>query len=444
MALRRALRLLPVPTDERGRQRHEWLHHFYQRRDGQPAWTGVRGVRARADELLAELDVTAAHGLDPEAYGRTQLRAAVARLRTRPDAFDPESAAAVDIGLTAAFLACADDLRRGAVDPASISVSWQVGRPAADLSGLLATAISLDRIGANLRRLAPSGLEYRRLQKALAELPPGAGTGARLRANLERWRWLPRDMGSRYLLVRIADFELDYVVDGARQTHRVIVGEPYRQTPQFASEVTHVVVHPAWHVPPRIADEELTPGLEHRGSGRAARLAQQGFEAWAYRGTRVALDSLSWEPDLGFSSKYRLLQRPGGSNPLGRLKLDLINPFSIYLHDTPGAALFTRSQRDLSHGCVRVEGIIELVRLLLAPAPTRRRRFDQMLASGETGRVDLLEPVPVYFMYWTVSVTPSGQIRYTEDLYDVDARLLLALSRATGTRHWLDAPLRGS
>lgn len=442
VALRRALRLVPVPVDERGRQRHEWLQHFYQRRGGQPAWTGVRGVRARADELLDELDDTAAHGLDPEAYGRTELHAAVARLRARPNDFDPESAAAVDIGLTTAFLACADDLRRGAVDPASITVSWQVRRPATDLSGLLATAISLGQVGVNLRRLAPSGLEYRRLQQALAGLTAGARAADGLRANLERWRWLPRDLGSRYLLVRIADFELDYVVDGARQTHRVIVGEPYRQTPQFASEVTHVVVHPSWHVPPRISDEELAPGPI--GAERSSTLTQQGFEAWTHGNLRVHLDSLDWDRAAGFSSRYRLVQRPGGSNPLGRIKLDLVNPFAIYLHDTPGSTLFTRADRDLSHGCVRVEGIVELVRQLLESSPGRRRRFDRLLAAGETGRVYLPEPLPAYILYWTVSVTPSGQIRSTEDLYDVDARLLRALNQATGARHWVHAQLRGS
>jgi len=436
VAVRRALRGLSEPADRRGRQRDAWLRSFYQRRDGQPAWTGLHGVHARADELLAELAGARNHGLDADIYGHPDLRSAVTRLRADRDA-SPARAARLDIGLTAAFLAYADDLRRGAVDPSTISISWQVRRPPADLSGLLATAIGLDQVGVNLRRLAPMGVEYRRLQQALEGLAVGTDGEDRLRANLERWRWLPRDLGSRYLLVRIADFELDYVVDGRRQMHRVIVGERYRQTPQFASEVTHVVVHPSWHVPPRISDEELAIGLTD--GGRALSLRQRGFEAWTHAGKKANLDSLVWDRASGFSSKYRFVQRPGGSNPLGRVKLDLLNPFAIYLHDTPGTDLFSSQARDLSHGCVRVEGIVELVEQLLASSPSGRRRFDRLLAAGETGRIDLPVPLPTYILYWTASVAPDGQIRATEDLYDVDTRLLRALNQAEGARHWVDA-----
>ncbi|MDA0336932.1 MAG: L,D-transpeptidase family protein [bacterium] len=441
-ALHRLLQQLPAPEEERARQRDIWLRHFYQRRDGQPAWTGADGVHARADEVLLELDNAWLHGLNPEAYGRTPLRGAVTALRVG-SSHDAAAAAAVDVGLTAAFLALADDLRRGAVDPAAVSVSWGVRRSSTDLSGLLATAISLDQVGINLRRLAPASPEYRRLQRALVEAVGGtaedqAPSAELLRANLERWRWLPRDLGPQYLLVRIAEFELDLVNNGQRQTRRVIVGEPYRQTPQFASEVTHVVVHPPWRVPPRIADEELAPGLDpERGAVRLGALRQEGFEAWNYAGQPVALDSLRWVSTDGFSSKYRLEQRPGGSNPLGKVKLELENPFSIYLHDTPGAGLFTRLGRDLSHGCVRVEGIVDLVRQLLQSSTSAARQFEVLLASAETGRVELPTPVPVYLLYWTVSVTAAGEIHAATDLYDVDRRLLEVLQQAAGAAWWL-------
>ncbi len=446
-ALHRLLYQLPTPDEGRARQRHTWLRRFYQWRDEQPAWTGVSGVHARADELLLELDNAWRHGLNPETYGRTPLRLAVTALRVG-SIHDAAAAAAVDVGLTAAFLALADDLRRGAVDPTAASISWGVRRPSTDLSGLLETAISLDQVGINLRRLAPTSPEYRRLQRALVEsagkTPEDQAPSVELLcANLERWRWLPRDLGRQYLLVRIADFELDLVSNGQRQTRRVIVGEPYRQTPQFASEVTHVVVHPPWRVPSRIADEELAPGLDpERGALRLGALQQQGFEAWNHAGQRVALDSLRWVSTDGFSSKYRLEQRPGGSNPLGRIKLELENPFSIYLHDTPGAGLFTKLGRDLSHGCVRVEEIVDLVRQLLRSSTTAARQFEALLASAETGRVELPTPVPVYLLYWTVSVTPAGEIRAASDLYDVDRRLLEALRQTPGAGPWLAPMLR--
>lgn len=430
-SLRQLLRAGPGDVDPRGRQRADWLQRFYARRQGTPAWLSRHGVHARADELLAEIGVVYRHGLDPEDYGHTQLADVVAQ--ARQISLPADVLGRLDLGLTAAFLALADDLRRGAVDPTDLGVSWGVRRPPADLSGLLATAIALDGVGVNLRRLGPASPAYRSLQQALADNPAKA---PKLQANLERWRWLPRDFGRRYLLVRIADFELDLVRNGQSQTHRVIVGEPFRQTPQFASEITNIVVHPPWNVPARIADEELAPALDRRrGATGAQNLQAQGFEAFSHRGTPVALDSLTW--DSGLSTKYRLRQRPGGSNPLGRIKLDLINPFSVYLHDTPAKVLFSRSARDLSHGCVRVEHMVDLVRQLLQGTPAGRRRFDRLLLADRTARVDLPEPVPVYLLYWTASVTPAGDIRYSDDLYDADRRLLAALRRSQGARPWL-------
>ncbi|MBT6149870.1 MAG: L,D-transpeptidase family protein, partial [Gemmatimonadetes bacterium] len=193
---------------------------------------------------------------------------------------------------------------------------------------------------------------------------------------------------------------------------------------------------------PSWLDEELAPRLDRRlGSADLIGMQQQGFEAFTHAGARVSLDSLSWPPAAGFSSMYRLIQRPGAHNPLGRVKFDLDNPFAIYLHDTPAAGLFSRSARDLSHGCVRVDGIVDLVGQLLTTSALAGERFARLLASGETGRVDLPTPLPVYLLYWTASVTGGGEIRITADLYDVDRRLLEALQAVAGARHWLAAPI---
>jgi murein L,D-transpeptidase YcbB/YkuD len=419
-----ALRHLPADGSRRA-ARSAWLRRFYAARDDRPAWVTRGGVHARADDLLAELDGASAHGLDPQRYGATLLREAVNRRR----AGQVVDGAGLDVALSAAFLALADDLRRGAVDPATAIDSWQVSRPPTDLSGLLATAISLDRVGATLRQMAPGHPQYRRLQQALATTT--ADSAAALRANLERWRWLPRDLGSRYLLVRIADFEVDLVIDGRRETHRAIVGEPYRQTPQFASEVTGVSVHPSWYVPPRIADEELAPLLRADPQGLAAR----GFHVVGPCGTPVPADEASWPAGTPLSATYRLVQAPGGGNPLGRVKLVMENPFAVFLHDTPAAGLFDAEDRSRSHGCVRVEGVVDMVERLLPPV--RRARFQRLLADGETGWVGLERPVPVYLLYWTVSVTPDGRLRRAEDLYGVDEPLLRALQRSPGALPWL-------
>lgn len=424
---------------ERGRERAAWLRAFYERRGGAPAWTGPRGVLGRADELLVALGGADAHGLRGEAYGVVSLRAAVAARRTRPDPGFGPAQAALDVGLTAAFLAYADDLRRGAVDPATVTESWHVRRGTADLSGLLATAIAVNEVGPTLQRLAPQGLEYRRLQEALATaLDPERAD--RLRANLERWRWLPRDLGDRYLLVRIADFELDFVEDGVGATRRVIVGQPFRQTPTFASQITHVIANPPWYVPASIAAEELVPALR-ADKDHLATLDMEVYDTRADGAARVLPDTVDWgQSGAPVDGRYRFVQRPGPANPLGRVKFVLPNPFAVYLHDTPGTGLFARGARDLSHGCVRVEGAVALARALLQDDPTRLDSFEALLTSGETGRVDLPEPVATYVVYWTASVAPDGQVRFADDLYDADARLLEALDAAVGAGPNRDVP----
>lgn len=414
-------------TEGRQRQRSTWLRRFYAARQYQPAWIVGGNAHARVDELLAQVRDAQVHGLEPEHYGSSALQALVSALRQGK----PVPSAALDVALSAAFVSLADDLQRGAIDPTETIDSWHVPVSEVDLSGLLATAIDLHQVGATLRRLAPSHGGYRRLQQALQEEP--AERHPTLRANMERWRWLPRDLGSRYILVRIADFEVDAVIDGQVRTYRAIVGEPYRQTPQFASTATHIVVHPSWHVPSRIADEELAPALR----SDPAAFAASGFDILTHAGESIPADQVSWKGD--FSSSYRLVQQPGPGNPLGRLKLDMMNPFAVFLHDTPYAGLFDRVQRDLSHGCVRVEGFADLVEGLLQSAPSLRRQLRQQLQAGQSGRIRLPAPVPVYLLYWTAGPTPAGDIRYAPDPYGIDSPVLRALGKVSGATPWVVA-----
>ena len=215
-------------------------------------------------------------------------------------------------------------------------------------------------------------------------------------------------------------------------TRRVIVGEPFRQTPQFAGHITHVVVHPSWHVPPSIAAEEILPLL---------RAAPESFaddiEVWTTGplSRRIAAGSVDWSQEAAQAPGHRFVQRPGPRNPLGRVKFLLPNPFAVFLHDTPGTGLFERQDRDLSHGCVRVEGAVDLARTLLDDRA--RVRFEALLAATDTGTVELPEPLATYVIYWTVSVTATGEVHFLRDAYDADRRLLEALDNGTGARPWV-------
>ncbi|MFH1572239.1 MAG: L,D-transpeptidase family protein [Gemmatimonadota bacterium] len=272
--------------------------------------------------------------------------------------------------------------------------------------------------------LARSGRVDEATAAALGVSP--SARAAQLAANLERWRWLPHDLGSRYVLVRIAEYELGVVEDGLRVMHsRVVVGEPYRQTPTFGSRITEVTLNPAWYIPDRIAREETLPQLQ----ADAAAAERLGIRVWPVAGDSVApvTGVLDWSTLSPADFPYHLMQLPGPANALGRVKFTLPNPFQVYLHDTPNTGVFAARQRDRSHGCIRVEGARELAAYLLAGEGWDGDRLRAAWDSGRTQVIRLTRPLPVYILYWTAWVAADGEVNFRRDLYDADQRLMQAL-----------------
>lgn len=250
-----------------------------------------------------------------------------------------------------------------------------------------------------------------------------------LRVNLERWRWLPDDLGARHIEVNIAGFSVD-LVDGGAPTLRLrgIVGTEYTQTPSFSGLVRYLVLAPTWNVPPNIAVREEFP-LIRRDRGR---LAAEGFTL-IDRGTGAVTppDSVDWEQTPAeLSRRYRLRQEPGERNALGRVKFMFPNEHDVYLHDTPGRALFSRAVRSFSHGCIRVERPLELAAALLADRPEwTPGRLAEVADGGRETTVVLGAPVPVHLLYWTAWVdAETGLVHYRRDLYGRDARVAAALA----------------
>jgi murein L,D-transpeptidase YcbB/YkuD len=249
---------------------------------------------------------------------------------------------------------------------------------------------------------------------------------AQLELNLERWRWLPHTLGSRYILVRIADFELDVVEDEEVElTMRVIVGKPYTRTPVFTSALTHLVLNPYWRIPHSISVNEILPLIERD----PYYLERNGIQAVASIDQGVSGDSRS-EVNLEAvrKGKTMLVQSPGRTNPLGRLKFVLPNPYSIYLHDTPVGGLFDRRSRDFSHGCIRLERSIDLATYLLGNhGDWPRAEIERALDSGENVQIYLSDSVPVFLLYWTAWVDDEGRAQFRQDIYQSDTELNRAL-----------------
>lgn len=246
--------------------------------------------------------------------------------------------------------------------------------------------------------------------------------------NMERWRWLPRDFGERYIKVNIAGFEL-YVIenDQTLMTMRVVVGKRFWYTPVFSAEMTYLVLNPYWNIPDTILIEDLLPKIQ----GDPEYLSKNNIkvlQTWGDRGKETDPKTIDWANVKEGSFAYRLRQDPGPINPLGRVKFMFPNEFNVYLHDTPYRAHFARTKRDFSHGCIRVERPVDLAEYVLASDPGwTRKRIRAALGRNATQNVTLPRPIPVYILYFTAWFDPDGTVQFRDDVYGRDRALDEAL-----------------
>ncbi len=264
----------------------------------------------------------------------------------------------------------------------------------------------------------------------LAALNITAGERARqIELNLERWRWLPQTLGQRYVIVNIANFELDVVEAGQTVlTMRAVVGRPYRRTPVLSDSLTYLVFSPYWQVPRNLAVEDLLPQIK-RDSTYLSRQQIKVFAPGA-DGLPQEIDpkTIDWSRVTAQNFDFRLRQEPGPANALGRVKFMFPNRFNVYLHDTPARDLFGKTSRDFSSGCIRLEKPIELAEYLLRSDPAWPR--DKILEAANRRveqTVRLPRPIPIHLLYWTAWVAQDGSIQFRNDVYGRDPLLDQAL-----------------
>jgi murein L,D-transpeptidase YcbB/YkuD len=262
--------------------------------------------------------------------------------------------------------------------------------------------------------------------KTLAALNvPAVERVAQIRANLERWRWMPRSGPRRRIGVNTAAAELE-AFDGNEVVLRskVIVGDRRHPTPLLMATVIAVTVNPPWNVPPSIARNEILPRVRKDPSYLRS---QSMVLLNGPRGDPYG-DSVNWRATSSIRFPYRFQQLPGPKNSLGALKLELPNRFDVYLHDTPAKGLFARSDRTLSHGCVRVDQILAVAAFALGgDAEQSRSMLVAEIAAGKTHTIPLATPLRIYLGYWTASVGADGEMAFREDIYGRDAALLAHL-----------------
>ncbi len=282
---------------------------------------------------------------------------------------------------------------------------WNIdGAPSdSELRDGLARALSAGQLDLYLRSIRPSHPHYAKLKEALAT-ETNSDRRAVIAANLSRWRWLPANLGQRYLLVNIAAQELTLWEQGeVTQSWRVIVGKPHTRTPVFTTEVSGVVLNPWWEIPSSIAAEGIASFV--RRSPSAARARGYIFQNGRYR------------------------QMPGDNNALGRMKLVMPNPYSVFLHDTSNRELFSEERRFFSHGCIRVDSAVSFAATLLARDDWDLEAVERAIATGETQTVALSARIPLYVTYFTAEPHPLGGVRFFEDTYQRDPRVISASGR---------------
>jgi L,D-transpeptidase YcbB len=242
--------------------------------------------------------------------------------------------------------------------------------------------------------------------------------------NLERWRWLPADLGERHVLVNIPEYRLEVWDRGkVPVSMRIVVGKKNTPTPIFNDDMTHIVFSPYWNLPPDIVKNETIP----QALRDPASLQRMNMEVLDKSGSPVDPASI----DADNVGEYRFRQRPGSSNALGFVKFMFPNQYNVYLHDTPSDSLFARAVRSFSHGCVRLEQPEQLAQYVLADQPEwTQERIREAMHSGQEKTVKLTGPLPVYLGYWTARISADGIMQFRDDLYGIDARQLTVLGSA--------------
>lgn len=254
----------------------------------------------------------------------------------------------------------------------------------------------------------------------------GVDRKSQLIVNLERWRWMPKDLGAFHIFANIPEYRV-YVKKDDKVTHttRVVVGKTKHKTVAFSDEMEHFVVNPSWGVPQSIIKNEMLPSARSNPSY----FSRKGYHVFArIRGKtrRVDPNRVNWRRVS--ASQISVRQPPGARNALGQIKFMFPNKHAIYMHDTPSKSLFKRDSRAFSHGCVRIHNPMEFADAILANEPKWNSTRIKKLVGGKEATVNFNEHIPVHIAYFTTTVKEDGSLNYLADVYGHDRKMVKALN----------------
>jgi murein L,D-transpeptidase YcbB/YkuD len=413
------------------------VSQFYERRNYSPIWVSATGANPRARDAIGFLRNVAADGLDPADYPIPEFGA------------DEEKLAEAELALSAAVVRFARHASTGRVAFSRVSGSIYFEQRGPEADEILNKVSSGDSTVAALEAFHPQAAEYKALKKQLAVLrapvpdaqpkpaaqekgdgPKAAANAPRTKkarakraetnsaqthqtkidsviANMERWRWMPHDLGVNYVMVNIPNYTLAVRHDGQEVwSTRIVVGKPGEQaTPLISETMKSITVNPTWNVPPSIIRNEYLPALSRDPN------------ALARKGLKMGRNS---------DGSIRVFQPPGERNALGRIRFNFPNRFLVYHHDTPNKNLFAKPERAFSHGCMRVQNPEQYAEVLLRLSQPEDNFTSARVRSyfGDKERnISLKRPLQVHLSYQTAFVDAAGKLQTRRDIYGLDAEI---------------------
>jgi murein L,D-transpeptidase YcbB/YkuD len=426
-----------VGGDDEGSHVWQEERRFYKQTGYQLAWSNGSRPNSRMDSLVTAIRAADQEGLEPSDFGADEIAA------YRQSTFDATRAAEIDLRCTYAYLRYGWQLTHGTIDPEDVDPQWHAVDRNVDLHGTLQNALDEAGVAESLQALAPTAAQYQGLKHQLARYrqiaakggwsaaPPAEIQGEdthvpiedrvqQIAFNMERWRWLPDDLGTRYLLVNIPAFKLDVIENGRSVlAMNVVTGKKDSPTPVLADRMAYVVFSPYWNIPSDIVQKETIP----HAMKDPAYLEKNNMELVQGSGNHVTpVDPASVDWSNADRAGLRIRQKPGKGNSLGLVKFIFPNHFNVYLHDTPAQALFNRIERDFSHGCVRLERPLDLAKYVLRDQPDwTEEKITAAMNAGTEQSVSLKQPLPVYLLYFT-AWEEGGHLQTRPDVYGYDRR----------------------
>ncbi|HKX88135.1 MAG TPA: L,D-transpeptidase family protein [Sphingopyxis sp.] len=360
-----------------------------------PSWS-----EENATALLSFIEKVSDEGLFAKDYNPDGLAAAILG----------NDQAKLDKTATDSFLLLATHLRDGRT-PNAARKQWFMVDSDGDsepLLSLLTAALGAGTVRETLASLDPVHPDFVTLKASLKKAKTTADANA-IRVNMERWRWMPRSLGERYVVSNVPEY-LTRVVHGGTiiATHKAVVGKSATPTPQLNPMATGIIVNPTWTLPRSIINEGIGGTIARNPSAARA----QGY---------------TW---TGSGKTLSVVQQPGANNALGVMKMEMLNPHAIYLHDTPSKGAFNAAARAFSHGCIRTERALHFSGLMAVMfAGKSPEEFGEAIASGKTTRFGFDNPFPVYVAYWTVVPDGKGGVKKFADIYGRDAPVVASFAK---------------